>query len=217
MRFGISILLFLLLLGCTGTTEPGNATENHTDIPPGNATENLTPGNFTGGNITNQTPAPRYLAPAFSFEYPSGMTVEESRALFTATSALGGQTRELVIASYLDTEATYGPNQDELFRRAPTRAASDLLQGDLFLDPLDILDRAHDVGETSTFSISRDAYVATASFKFRPEGFSSVYTGHAFDIYIPERSTLVRVRLMALDPAVAESMKSQFLLSFRVE
>lgn len=212
MRFVLCVVLLLSLVGCLGIGGPTNVTTNVTQNNTTNITQSAT-------NQTNQTmPSPwqRYAAQTFSFEYPADMEPEASPGIFTATSTLDGQTSEVLIVTWLNTSAVYGANQDEIFKDNPTKAASDLLSGDLVQDPAGVLDRAYDVGGTSTFSISRDAYVAEVPFKMRFAGFTSAYTGRALNLYIPERSTLVRVRIMALDPAVAEAIRNHFLLSFKV-
>jgi hypothetical protein len=72
------------------------------------------------------------------------------------------------------------------------------------------------MGDISTFALSRDAYVAEMPFRVRMNS-GSVYTGYALGLYLPERSVMVDVRILALDQGIADSMEQQFLLGFRLE
>jgi len=232
----IAVLLPLaLLLGCISFGErmgngTDNASANTTEQPDGagNQTQNQTGMNGTQ-NTTNQTAPPeppklyeRYMARGFSFEYPFNMTTQESRSsyggIFTGTHEFGGQTGEIVVVSYVNITSVYGKNKEELLKDNPTKTASDFLLQDKESDPAgSFLSSAYDVEEISTFGVARDGFVAEAPFLIRFGGSNKSYTGYAMDIYVPERSLLAKVRIIALDSGKAEAMRDNFLLSFRIE
>lgn len=211
----ISILFALtLLLGCISLGERG-----------GNETANAT-------NVTNETPAPpppppppspwkRYMANGFSFEYPLNMAVQDSSTgksgIFSGTHTESGQTYEVMILTYVDTIAAYGVNKDEIFQDNPGKAASDLLEQDIVSDSAGVLDQATEVGDVTLFSVERGTYAARAPFKIKFGGGNRTFSGHAIDIYVPERSLHVKVRIFALDPEKAEDIMDNFLLTFRLE
>jgi hypothetical protein len=235
MPFIAAILPFVLLLGCISMGEGlGNSTNltnatNTTEPPPagGNVTQNQSGTNATQ-NATNQTvPEPpelyeRYIAKGFSFEYPINMTIQESRSsyggIFTGTHEFGGQTGEILVVSYINITSVYGKNKEEILQSNPTKASSDFLIQDKKTDPAgSFLNNAYDVGEITNFGVARDGYVAEAPFLIRFGGSNRTYTGYAMDIYVPERSLLAKVRVIALDSDKAEAMYDNFLLSFRIE
>lgn len=202
---GVAMLLLLLLFcGCTE-----------------NRGQDMNASNETSINSTNQTLPPqewvRYAAPAFSFEYPSNMKTRTQPGLFTAIHALqSGQTGEVMIVTYFNTSAVYGPNRDKEFRDQPSRATSDFLVADQANDSAGVLSNALSVGEMRTFAVMENAFAAEVPFK---TGFNTnkTYEGYAIDLYIPERSTHAKVRIFALDKARADAMERQFLLSLRPE
>lgn len=194
------LLIILLVFGCTSPVTIANIT----DIT----------------NLTNQSPTGewvRYTAIGFSFEYPSNMITQQGNGIFMAQSDLNGTTGGVLVVTYFNTSVVYGENKDNIFKENPTKTASDFLIEDKEDDEANFLDQAYEVGNASTFSIGRDAYVAEVPFKIRFSGFRSTYTGYALDLYTPERSIHAKVRIIALDPEVAKKIKDRFLLSFRIE
>lgn len=228
----IAALAFILLSGCISFGErmgngTGNDSANATIPPAGNVTENQS-GNISG-NATNQTPPvpppklyERYMAKGFSFEYPINMTIQESRSsyggIFTGTHEFDGQTGEIVIVSYVNVTSVYGVNKEAILKAQPTKAASDFLIADKRSDPAgSLLSGAYEVGEIATFGVARDGHAAESPFKIRFGGSNKTYAGYALDIYVPERSLLAKVRIVALDSAKAKAIRDNFLLSFRIE
>ncbi|HSB47698.1 MAG TPA: hypothetical protein VLD37_06825 [Candidatus Bilamarchaeum sp.] len=214
MRPLILLLALSLFLGCISLGGKGNET-NETNA-------SLNQSNIT--NNTTVTPPPQWKhfnGSTFTFQYPSYMGVQQSSSgksgIFTGTHEEGGQTYEIMVVTNLDTIATYGANKDEIFRVNPTKAASDLLGQDRVSDPAGILDEAYEMGDITTFSIDRGTYGARAPFKIRFGNSSQTFSGHAADIYVPERSLHVKFRVFALDPDKADDIAQQFLLTFRVE
>lgn len=209
MRKLIVLLLPLLVLGCISAGERGaNVSSNETM-------------NLTGDNETQPPPAwLRYNATVVSFEYPANMQTSAEPGVFTGLHALElqpGQTAEMMVVMYLDTARVYGLNSDEEFRAEPTRAASDFLEADIEKDPAAILQYAYEKGNMTTFTIARDGYVAEIPFtaRFASEGRS--YSGRALDIYFPERSLHLKVRVAALDRDKAVQMRDRFLLNLRLD
>jgi len=239
MKSVLSALLLapLLLLGCISMggealgNDSGAAGNNTTGTDPamnnsGNA--GAIDGAQNGSNETSIPPSPpppklydRYTGNGFSFEYPVNMSVKSSPGqyggIFTAASDIGGQTGEMVLATSVNTSAVYGKNKDLVFQADPTKAASDFLQQDKRGDPVgSILDQAFETGEIKTFGIARDGFAAQVPLKTRFGGSGKAFYGHAIDIYVPERSLLVKVRMLALDSEKADAIRDNFLLSFRL-
>lgn len=216
MRYLMVLAVLLLAAGCIGLGERTVPADNMSGTEP--PEENDTGIPEPALPIEN-----RYQANGFSFTYPDGMDVEESRGsasgIFSGSKELvSGQTGEIFIVTYMDTEAVYGLNQDDIFKDDPTKAASDFLQADMEEDQAGgLLSSAYQVGEQSTFAIARDGAVAEVTFKIRFGDSNKSYSGYAMDIYIPERSLHVKMRALALDPQQAESIRDGFLLSFRLE
>ncbi len=231
MRLAACLVLALLLFGCaaeggpngTNTTSLANATgiTNATNVT--NATNATNVANAT--NVTNATDAANasyatFTTPLFSFRYPPALEVEKTSygygGVFTGRHQLPQRTGEVLAVAYMNTSYTFGANADEEYRVEPTLAASGFLQKDLRNDSMGFLNRGAETGNTSTFSIGRDVFIAEAPFtlRFSP---ATPYTGYAMALYVPERSLLVKVRILALDPEIAKEMRDQFLLSFRVE
>jgi len=211
MRITMIFILSLLALGCISLDDRGNVT---------NVTENVTFDNVSDEVDQNLSEPPRwvrYYAPSFSFEHPVKMETQQAAGIFSGTQELNGQTAEILVVVYLDTAAIYGENQDDIFKANPTKAASDFLLEDQEDDPAQILDDAEEIGDMSTFTIVRDAYVAEVPFKIRFSETGPRYTGHAMDLYLPERSLHVKFRVLALEPEVAKQIRDQFLLTFRLE
>lgn len=215
MKVILVIMVFLagmLVLGCISL---GNRTNES------NVTSNVT--NNVTNNITNQTANQtkdwvRYTAKSFSFEYPANTMIQEGSGLFMAQSSIGaGTTGEVLVVTYINTSAVYGQNKDKIFRENPTKTASDFLIEDKEDDPAKFLDGASEVGQITTFSLGRDTYIAEVPFKTKFSGFQSTYDGYALDMYVPERSLHVKVRILAIDPIKSKNLRDQFLLSFRIE
>lgn len=211
MRITVVFVLSLLVLGCVGLDER----ENVTNVTDNVSLDNIT--NITQENVSEPEQWNRYSRQSFSFEYPVNMAVQESSGIFTGTHDLDGQTSEILVVVYLNTSAVYGVNKDSIFKDNPTKAASDFLLEDKEGDPAQLLSDAYEVGEISTYSISRDAYVAEVPFEIRFSDTGPSYTGHALNLYVPERSLHVRFRVVGLNSEVAEEIKERFLLSFRLE
>ncbi|MDD5340754.1 MAG: hypothetical protein PHV13_05960 [Candidatus ainarchaeum sp.] len=209
MKPVIFILLALLMLGCTG--ERINGPENAT----GNAT------NVTNASVTNATSSyARFTAPSFHFDYPANMEAETAangyNGVFTGRHQLAERTGEVLAVVYVNTSATYGPNADAQFQIEPTLAANGFLEKDKANDSVGFLSNAAEIGETATFAVGNDVFIAEAPFKMQ---FSSgtAYSGYAISIYVPERSLQVKVRILALDASVAKQIRDEFLSSFRVQ
>lgn len=194
--------------------------------------EKIEQNNTTVSNMTNETnttpplppkPSPwtRFNSTEFSFEYPAEMSVQQSSSgksgIFSGTHEENGQTYEVMVVTHLDTIATYGVNKDEIFKDNPNKAASDLLEQDRVSDPAGILDQAFEMGEITTFSIERAGYGARSDFKIKFGSGGKTYSGHALNIYVPERSLHVKVRIFTLDEEKAEDIMENFLLTFRLE
>jgi len=216
MRYVIVLAALLLASGCISLGERTAPADNLSGMESPEENDTGVP----------EPPPPvenRYQANGFSFTYPAGMDIEESKGsssgIFSGSKQLvSGQTGEIFIVTYLDTEAVYGANQDDIFKDDPTKAASDFLQEDMEEDQAGgLLSSAYDVDEQSTFAIARDGAVAEATFKIRFGDSNKSYSGYAMDIYVPERSLHVKMRALALDPQQAESIRDGFLLSFRLE
>ena len=223
MKRLLILAVLLLLFGCISLAGQGNVTNTTNDTeqnvtPPQNQTNQTQ--NQTNQTLQNQTQPKeweRYYAGPFSFEYPVSADVDLGSGIFTATSVAAGQTSSIVIVIHFNTTKKYGANRDDLFKRDPTQAASDFLLQDRKDDPADVLDRAHEAGSISTFSVYQDAYAAEMPFKVNFTSSGSVYSGHAMDIFVPERSLQIGVRIFALNPDAAEALRDRFLVSFRLE
>jgi len=221
MKIIYLLLVGLLIFGCTAPVDRGNVSENTTApiLPEENVSENGTVENETVQNQTEQAPSAytRYNASGFSFEYPSNMEVEESKGIFSGVHNLNGQTGEIMVVVYYNTKTTFGENQDKIFQENPSLAVSGLLEDDMEDDQAQILHLAHDVGDVSTYSIGRDAEIAEVPIKLKFSDSKVTYNGYAFDLYSPERSLHAKVRILAIDQDLAEDMRDNFLLSFRME
>jgi hypothetical protein len=187
-----------------------------------NATENGTPEtNLTPPAPPKPSPWKRFNSTDFSFEYPLDMEIQQSSSgksgIFTGSHEENGQTYEIMVVTHLDTIATYGVNKDEVFRDNPNKAASDLLEQDRVSDPAGILDKAFEMGEITVFSLERAGYGARSEFKIKFGENGKTYRGHAVNLYVPERSLHVKMRVFALDPDKAEGIMENFLLTFRLE
>ncbi len=215
------LIVGLLFFGCTAPVDRGNVTENTTtpQLPDENVSENQTVENETMQNQTEPASSKytRYNASRFSFEYPSNMEVDDSTGIFSGVHNLNGQTGEIMIVVYYNTITTFGENQDKIFQENPSLAVSGLLEDDMEADQAQILHLADDVGEVSTYSIGRDAEIAEVPIKLKFPDSKVTYNGYAFDLYSPERSLHAKVRILAIDPDLAEHMRDNFILSFRME
>jgi hypothetical protein len=237
MRIIALLVASILLLGCISfgermsndTNGTGNATApeaNQSQNTAQNASQDA--GQNITQNETNQTLIPppktheRYVAEGFSFEYPINMAAQQSNGsnggIFSGTHNIDGRTGEMLIVTYINTSSVYGMNKEEIFRTNPTKTASDFLVEDKASDPAgNMLNKAFDVGNITTFGLARDAFGAQLPFKIRFGDSNITYTGYALSVYIPERSIHAKVRIVALDSGLAESMRDDFLLSFRID
>jgi len=218
----LMILLVLVSVGCTGRQLPQ---DNISNVAPSNVT-NQTANQST--NNTNQTanytipPSEwkRFTAPSFSFEYPADMAVQTTPGIFTGTHELKGQpaqTGELMIVTYLNTTVVYGPNRDDEFKAMPSEATANFLRDDAINDSAKLLSMAYYKGSMTTFTITGDGVVAEMPFKIRFGDSNKTYNGYAFDLYVPDLSLHAKARMIALDQSRVDSMRDQFLLSFRPE
>ena len=225
MRYLTLFVAIMLAFGCISLGDRTEIpAENDSEIP---LEENITEENITENETESPLPPPptaeRYFAPGFSFEYPIGMSVEDSKGstngIFSASKELSaGQTGEIIVVTYMDTLATYGQNQDDIFKNDPTIAATDFLEGDMEEDPAGaLLHNAYLTGNISTFAIARDGVAAEIPFKIRFGDSNKSYSGYAADLYISERSLHIKFRVIALDPEKAESIYEDFVFSFRLE
>jgi hypothetical protein len=213
MRIAIIILAALLLLGCTGERgNPANSTANATL----NGSGNLTPGNITAANASGYA---TFTARSFSFDYPSDMAAKSSTGMhagtFTGRHGLDGRTGELLAVVYANTSETYGVNADSEFKADPGLAANGFLEADKLNDSAGYLQNAVDVGPTSMFARGRDVFIAEAPFTTKMS--NNTYAGYALSLYVPARSLQVQVRILALNPIIANEIMEEFLLSFRIE
>jgi len=235
-QLGLIVALFLsviLLSGCLiksneGGTGAANNTQNQNTTPTVNPT-NTTPQNITNQsvsgnvtqNVTQNVTLPstwaRFYFPDFSFEYPMDMKTSNSSGLFAGQHDLDDNTGEVMVVSVIDTVKTYGDNYDKDYQSHPTQAAADFLTQDKKNDPAGLLDNAYQFGNITTYAFGRDAYAAELPFDIHFQGFQNRYTGYAISMYIPERSKQVRVRIIALDPAVADAIRTTFIDTFRME
>jgi hypothetical protein len=201
MRF-LVIFALLFLFGCVDVEDRGNVTE-----------ENIT-------NITEPEPPPkqfeRYNAVGFSFEYPINMEVDYTPGIFTATRKFDGTTAEIMIVTHLDTLNTYGPNKEKIFQAEPTKTSADFLKEDLEDDPTSVLDDAFEIGEISTLSIQRDAYVSDVKFKIKFNEGGRTYTGYALSLYVPERRMHIKERIIEINNDMEEKNRDNFVSSFRI-
>ncbi|MBU0527292.1 MAG: hypothetical protein ABH983_02570 [Candidatus Micrarchaeota archaeon] len=221
MKIIYLLLVGLLLFGCAAPVDRGNVSQNTTSSlqPEDNISENQTIENETVQNQTEQVQRPyiRYNASQFSFEYPDNMEVDESTGIFSGIHNINGQTGELMVVVYYNTKTAFGENQDKIFQENPSAAVSTLLDEDMEDDQAQILHLAQDVGEVSTYSIGRDAEIAEVPIKLKFPDSKVTYQGYAFDLYSPERSLHAKVRILAIDKDLAEDIRDNFLLSFRME
>lgn len=224
MKYIVLLVVIMVAFGCISISE--RTSDVPVEIPEENQTEPVPEPEpeETPENETLQPPIyERYYANGFSFEYPIGMSVDDSEGstsgIFSATRELsGGQTGEIMIVTYRNTSAAYGKNQDDIFKNDPTLAASDFLEESIEEDDVGgLLNDAYLIGEMTTFAIARDGVVAEVPFKIRFGDSNKSYAGHAAELYIPERSLHLKFRVIALDPANAESIYDNFVLSFRLE
>ena len=201
----VPLFLAFLLFGCISGEQ--------------RAEENIT-GNETVANQTQEFQPPsiqwaRYNSSYFSFEYPAYMEARGGAVDFIATKEVDGRETETIIVAYLNTTAVYGKNRDKILKENPSQAASELLYDDMEDDFAVILSDADEIGNATTYAIARDGYVAEVPFTYTQD--SSVYTGYALNVFIPERSVDAKIRIYTLDPDKARAMRDQFLLSFRIE
>jgi hypothetical protein len=203
MRPAALLMFAFLLAGCVADGGRPNAT---------NATN--------GTNVTAEYA--RFTAPTFTFEYPPDMEVENAsygyNGVFTGRHQLADRTGEILAVVYANTSYSYGENADAQYRVEPTLAVSGFLQKDLLNDSMGFLNRGESVetGNMTSAAIGRDVYLAEVPMTLR---FASAvpYSGYALDLYVPERSLIVKVRILALNPALADAIREQFVLSFRVK
>jgi len=222
MRF-LALLVPLMLLGCitlgermtneTNQTYPANESN-----PAVNGTTNETI------NQTNQTAPPpahsRFSASGFGFDYPINMDVDSEEAsaggVFTGVHSIDGRTAETLAVVYVNVTKAYGMNREAILLSDPTKAASDFLIQDRESDSMGFFMKASYLGNITTFGIRRDVYAAQMPFTLMLNS-GTVFSGYAMSLYIPERSTLLNVRIIALDPAKAKQIRDDLLLSLRLE
>lgn len=215
-------LCALLISGCSGPESSQNVSGNASGL---NGTENVSV-NATGNQTSNSTASapsalpswPMYNSSKFSFAYPPDMNMSETRSgengIITGEHMISTGTGELLAVMYVDVNYTYGENRDAELRANPTSAASDFLAAAQANDSMGFLDKADYIGNITTFSLGRDSYVAYAPFTITTD-LGTKYTGRALSAYIPERSLLVDVRILALDPDKADLMKEEFVYTLR--
>jgi hypothetical protein len=196
-----------------------NATQNETLNATANQTLNATQ-NQTAQNQTVPKIWEKYSGARFSFDYPANMNLTEDRngpnGAIVGQHNLPERTAETLAVAYTDTKLTYGLNRDGEFRSHPSTTPSDLLLEDIKNDTMGFFMKASEIGSPSTFSIGREIYGAELPFKLVLNS-GTTYTGYAITLYVPERSLVVDVRILALDPDIARNIEQQFLLSFRIE
>ena len=220
MRF-LALLLPLMLLGCITLgermTNETNQTYNESNQTI-NGTINET------ANQTNQTVSPsatsRFSASGFGFDYPINMDIdsEETAAggVFTGVHSIGGRTAETLAVVYVNVTKAYGANREAILLADPTKAASDFLIKDRESDSMGFFMKASYLGDITTFGIRRDVYGAQMPFTLMLNS-GTVFSGYAMSLYIPERSIVLNVRIIALDSAKAKQIRDNLLLSLRLE
>ena len=227
MRY-ILLLIPLMLIGCISLggqlTENGtqnvsleNQTQNNASTTQQNISQNISQ-NMTQ-NITPNASI-RFNASGFSFDYPSDMKIETKGAatggIITLTHMLDGTTGELMALSYVNVTKAYGQNREKIWKSNPTKAAADYLAQDKQSDSMGFFMKASYLGEITTFAIGRDIYAAEMPFSLKLNS-GTTYAGYALTFYIPERSLIIDVRIMALDPEKAKMIRDNLLLSLRLE
>ena len=222
MRLTALFLFSVLLFGCIISDGDTNQTTNDsTQLNDTVIHVNVTEPNDT--NLTNQSESnqtkiyERYYTEEFSFEYPLNMDLQTSPGLFAADHVFNGETGEIMVVMFYNLSKVYGPNQEKAFGENPSETATDFLNDDIEQDPIQMLDSAEEVGDITEFAIVRDGYVSEVPFKIRFSETGKRYNGYALSIYVPERSLHMKVRIVALDPKLAENIKNNFILSFRME
>ena len=220
MRLTILFLISLLLFGCI----IGNGETNQTnDSVQSNDSNFVNDSTVNDTNLTNQTEQnqtkifERYYTDEFSFEYPANMDLQTSPRVFAGDHVINGETGEIMVVMFYNISSVYGPNQEKEFMETPSETATDFLYDDIEEDPVQMLDSAEDVGDITEFAIVRDGYVSEVPFKIRFSETGKRYNGYALSIYVPERSLHIKVRIVALDSKLAENIKDNFILSFRME
>ncbi|MFN7991243.1 MAG: hypothetical protein U0R44_03735 [Candidatus Micrarchaeia archaeon] len=225
MRLIAVLLSVALLAGCISFDRGTANLSNNTTQP--NVTNISNATNIT--NVTEPPPPPpkpkeweRYNATGFSFEYPINMEIQQSAGgpsgIFSGSHEIqDGQTGEILVVTYINTVSAYGKNKDGLFRDNPTKAASDFLLQDKKEDTAGLLSKAYQTGDISTFGVVRDGAAAEIPFRIRFGNSTKVFSGYAIDLYVPERSLLVKMRVVALDSDLAKRIRDDFLVSFRIE
>ncbi len=207
---GICAVL-LLLLGCLGAAERAE-----------NATANETVNESRPTTIQTATIEEWEVLEdqRFSFHYPANMEIEHVQSgpngLITGEHQLPEKTGEILAVAYTDIFATYGENQDLTYQKNPEAAAIQFLEDDLDTDSMGFLMKAHETGNISTFALVKSSVGAEAPFKLRLNA-GTTYYGHAISIYVPDRSLHFNVRIIAVSPEVAQSIRDEFLLTLRVK
>lgn len=211
------IICMMLMAGCISM---GNEALNESDGA--NATppqQNVTPpANATGQSNQTVLPEPeweRFVMHGFSFDYPTEMVLGAPDGTFFLLNEDGTVTLARLAVASDNVTKVYGANREAIFLANPGKAPADILVDDQQKGKL--LPGSYAVGDVSTFSISRGVYAAQVQFKLREDNAMSPSTCYAMDIYMPESSLLVRVRICALDQDRAEEMRIRFLESFQPE
>jgi hypothetical protein len=203
MKFVYLLLAAVLLFGCVEPREEVNET-------------NITVQNETPPVVVDKN-WDRYNASGFSFEYPSNMAVQFSQGIFAGDHQIKGETGEMLIIIYYNTEKVYGENRNKVFKENPEVAVSELLAEDHESDPAQILDQVETFGEVSTYSISRDTYISEAPITLRFSNSETKFHGYGISMFSPDRSLHLKVRVIAKDQAKADSIRERFFSSFWIE
>lgn len=198
------VLMPLILLGCTGTINQAINPE----LPPAPAPIIQEPKVWES-----------YSNNIFSFDYPGNMAIENQPSFIRGIHYLpdpnGNRQAEALLVAYVNASEKYGPNQDVIFKFNPTKTATDFLLDDKENDSMGMLLHAHDIGTMRQFTVAKKYYVAEMQFKLFD--LNTTYDGYAMSIYIPESSTHLNVRIVALDSKLSYNMKEAILRSLRLE
>jgi hypothetical protein len=220
-------IIVLMLSGCVDTSSRTNLSDNMSDAQENLSSDNSsTQANGTAGlegNATqNQSAAPswpRYNTSTFSFAYPPNISLSEQKSgtggLITGSHELPERIEESMAIKYIDTEAAYGQAKDFAYKANPTKAASDFLLQDKNQDTMGFFMKADRIGDISTFTLGTDVFCAEMPFSLRMNT-GTRYTGYALTLFIPSRSMLVDVRIVADDQSLAKTIRDGFIYGFRL-
>ncbi len=165
---------------------------------------------------TNSSEWSVYSGIGISFEFPSHMTLTQnlqSYNLGKGTASVAGESSGSALLLMVYTNSTiYGVSNVN-----GSDAAFAFLENDRFSDAAGMLNKATNTGEVSNYSLSSGAAFASEipfSMEVLTSAGKSYFDGYAIDIFIPAKSALYRVRILAADKNDALKIKERFVQSF---